>query len=163
MALSSPNLNWQIGPKYISKLTSSINSDTTISLSFSGSVSMGRLNLASTRSAKSNRFRNHGYSPLKVVCIDYPRPEIDNTVNFIEAAYLSSTFRAYPRPSKPLKVVIAGAGNKYPFHFIYQNSNFAINFVIFYLVFSKLGLTSSTSSTLNYRIRVNHQIRLRLY
>jgi 15-cis-phytoene desaturase len=122
MALSSPNLNWQIGPKYISKLTSSINSDTTISLSFSGSVSMGlnlRLNLASNRSAKtSNRFRNHGYSPLKVVCIDYPRPEIDNTVNFIEAAYLSSTFRAYPRPSKPLKVVIAGAGNKQiPFSF----------------------------------------------
>jgi 15-cis-phytoene desaturase len=118
MALSSPNLNWKIGPKYISKLTSSINSDTTISLSFSGSVSMGRLNLASTRSAKSNRFRNHGYSPLKVVCIDYPRPEIDNTVNFIEAAYLSSTFRASPRPSKPLKVVIAGAGNKQiPFSF----------------------------------------------
>jgi 15-cis-phytoene desaturase len=136
MALSSPNLNWKIGPRNISKLTSSsINSDTTISLSFSGSVSMGlnlRLNLASTRSAKtSNRFRNHGYSPLKVVCIDYPRPEIDNTVNFIEAAYLSSTFRAYPRPSKPLKVVIAGAGNKYPFHFIYQNSNFPYKFVIF--------------------------------
>lgn len=55
--------------------------------------------------------RSHG-SPLRVVCVDYPRPELDNTVNFIEAAYLSSTFRASPRPTKPLKVVIAGAGIK---------------------------------------------------
>lgn len=42
--------------------------------------------------------------------MDYPRPEIDNTVNYLEAAYLSSTFRASPQPSNPLKVVIAGAG-----------------------------------------------------
>ncbi|KAJ9568463.1 LOW QUALITY PROTEIN: hypothetical protein OSB04_004429 [Centaurea solstitialis] len=49
-------------------------------------------------------------SPLKVVCIDYPRPELDNTSNFLEAAYLSSTFRTSPRPAKPLKIVIAGAG-----------------------------------------------------
>uniref|UniRef100_A0A803KQS6 Phytoene dehydrogenase n=1 Tax=Chenopodium quinoa TaxID=63459 RepID=A0A803KQS6_CHEQI len=51
-----------------------------------------------------------GYSPLKVVCVDYPRPELDNTANFLEAAYLSSTFRNSPRPKKPLEVVIAGAG-----------------------------------------------------
>jgi len=54
---------------------------------------------------------------LKVVCIDYPRPELDDTVNFIQASYLSSTFRASPRPTKPLKVVIAGAGNIYPSFF----------------------------------------------
>lgn len=42
--------------------------------------------------------------------MDYPRPDIDNTANFLEAAYLSSSFRASPRPTKPLKVVIAGAG-----------------------------------------------------
>ena len=47
----------------------------------------------------------------QVVCIDYPRPELENTVNFLEAAYLSSTFRASSRPTKPLEVVIAGAGN----------------------------------------------------
>ncbi|CAI8598046.1 unnamed protein product [Vicia faba] len=113
-SISSHNLNWKIGTRNISKSTSfSMNSDTTISLSFSGSVSMGlnfRLNLASsTCSVKRNGFRNHG-SRLKVVCIDYPRPELENTVNFVEAAYLSSTFRASPRPTKPLKVVIAGAG-----------------------------------------------------
>nr|AEQ29523.1 phytoene desaturase [Citrus x paradisi] len=51
-----------------------------------------------------------GFCPSKVVCVDYPRPNIDNTSNFLEAAYLSSSFRTSPRPSKPLKVVIAGAG-----------------------------------------------------
>lgn len=56
---------------------------------------------------KSLRRKAH---PLKVVCIDYPRPELENTANFLEAAYLSSTFRTAARPSKPLKVVIAGAG-----------------------------------------------------
>lgn len=47
---------------------------------------------------------------LQVVCVDYPRPELDNTVNFLEAAYLSSFFRSSSRPNKPLDVVIAGAG-----------------------------------------------------
>lgn len=46
----------------------------------------------------------------QVVCLDYPRPPIDDTVNFIEAAYLSSSFCTSARPIKPLKVVIAGAG-----------------------------------------------------
>ncbi|XP_057545811.1 uncharacterized protein LOC130824811 [Amaranthus tricolor] len=45
----------------------------------------------------------------QVVCIDYPRPELESTSNFLEAAYLSSTFRNSPRPQKPLEVVIAGA------------------------------------------------------
>lgn len=46
----------------------------------------------------------------QVVCIDYPRPELENTVNFLEAAQLSASFRSAARPAKPLKVVIAGAG-----------------------------------------------------
>lgn len=46
----------------------------------------------------------------QVVCIDYPRPELENTVNYLEAAQLSSSFRSSPRPKKPLEVVIAGAG-----------------------------------------------------
>lgn len=50
----------------------------------------------------------------QVVCIDYPRPELENTVNYLEAAYLSSTFRTSSRPTKPLEVVIAGAGKKKP-------------------------------------------------
>lgn len=43
--------------------------------------------------------------------MDYPRPELDNTVNFLEAASLSASFRSSPRPTRPLKVVIAGAGD----------------------------------------------------
>nr|AUB45124.1 phytoene desaturase [Musa AAB Group] len=52
----------------------------------------------------------HGASPLQVFCKDFPRPELENTVNFLEAAQLSSSFLNGPRPRKPLKVVIAGAG-----------------------------------------------------
>ncbi|GKD22801.1 phytoene desaturase [Tanacetum coccineum] len=58
----------------------------------------------------STSTKRRNVSPLKVVCVDYPRPDLDNTSNFLEAAYLSSTFRASPRPSKPLNIVIAGAG-----------------------------------------------------
>jgi 15-cis-phytoene desaturase len=47
---------------------------------------------------------------LKVVCKDYPRPDIDMTANYWEAAALSAFFRSAPRPTKPLNVVIAGAG-----------------------------------------------------
>ncbi|KAK1294515.1 hypothetical protein QJS10_CPA16g00027 [Acorus calamus] len=49
-------------------------------------------------------------SHLRVVCMDYPRPELESTVNFLEAAALSSSFHTSTRPSKPLQVVIAGAG-----------------------------------------------------
>ncbi|KAK8921876.1 hypothetical protein KSP39_PZI020502 [Platanthera zijinensis] len=48
--------------------------------------------------------------PMQVLCMDYPRPELENTVNFLEAAKLSSSFRDCIRPTKPLEVVIAGAG-----------------------------------------------------
>nr|ACT34016.1 phytoene desaturase [Elaeagnus umbellata] len=51
-----------------------------------------------------------GGSQLKVVCMDYPRPELDNTLNFLEAANFSSSFKYAARPAKSLKVVIAGAG-----------------------------------------------------
>lgn len=48
----------------------------------------------------------------QVVCVDYPRPELENTVNFLEAASLSASLRSSARPAKPLKVVIAGAGDE---------------------------------------------------
>ncbi|KAG6582006.1 15-cis-phytoene desaturase, chloroplastic/chromoplastic, partial [Cucurbita argyrosperma subsp. sororia] len=57
-----------------------------------------------------NRKLSTGTLQLKVVCVDYPRPQIDDTANFLEAASLSASFRASARPSKPLKIVIAGAG-----------------------------------------------------
>ncbi|URE37534.1 hypothetical protein MUK42_15517 [Musa troglodytarum] len=57
-----------------------------------------------------DRKPRHGASPLQVFCKDFPRPELENTVNFLEAAQLSSSFCDGSRPRKPLKVVIAGAG-----------------------------------------------------
>lgn len=53
-----------------------------------------------------------------MVCIDYPRPELDNTVNYLEAAYFSSSFQTAPRPNKPLEIVIAGAGEVFIFNSI---------------------------------------------
>jgi len=53
-----------------------------------------------------------GLRALQVVCQDFPRPPLENTVNYLEAGQLSSLFRGSERPSKPLQVVIAGAGLK---------------------------------------------------
>ncbi|XP_024971751.1 15-cis-phytoene desaturase, chloroplastic/chromoplastic isoform X2 [Cynara cardunculus var. scolymus] len=78
-------------------------------LAFGHSDAMGhRLQFPGVRSLITRTKKN--VSPLKVVCVDYPRPELENTSNFLEAAYLSSTFRTSPRPAKPLEIVIAGAG-----------------------------------------------------
>ncbi|KAG0564389.1 hypothetical protein M758_8G102900 [Ceratodon purpureus] len=67
--------------------------------------------VASTSVASTSaRVAQGGYRPLKVVAVDYPRPEIDNTTNFLEAAALSAYMRDAARPEKPLRVVIAGAG-----------------------------------------------------
>ncbi|KAL0341776.1 UNVERIFIED_CONTAM: 15-cis-phytoene desaturase, chloroplastic/chromoplastic [Sesamum calycinum] len=78
-------------------------------LSFAVSDAMGQKLMIRSPHAFATR-SNRAAVPLKVVCIDYPRPELENTVNYLEAAYLSSSFRNSPRPNKPLEVVIAGAG-----------------------------------------------------
>ncbi|KAE9587842.1 Phytoene dehydrogenase, chloroplastic/chromoplastic [Lupinus albus] len=77
------------------------------SLSFGASFTSFRHVTASSSSSSSKRLLK---VPLKVTCVDYPRPQLENSANFLEAAYLSSTFLASPRPTKPLKVVIVGAG-----------------------------------------------------
>ncbi|WRX20225.1 Amine oxidase - like 10 [Theobroma cacao] len=74
-------------------------------LAFRGGESMGHALRIPFKKRSSK-----GACPLQVVCIDYPRPELENTVNFLEAASLSASFRSAPRPTKPLKVIIAGAG-----------------------------------------------------
>ncbi|CAI9773546.1 unnamed protein product [Fraxinus pennsylvanica] len=79
-------------------------------LSFASSDAMGHKLKRPSAHALMMDSRRKDMSPLKVVCIDYPRPEIENTVNYLEAAYLSSSFRNSPRPTKSLKIVIAGAG-----------------------------------------------------
>ncbi|KAJ9691771.1 hypothetical protein PVL29_011080 [Vitis rotundifolia] len=86
-----------------------IDSDQTNTLLFGGSDSMGlKLRIPNKHSIGTRRRKD--FCPLQVVCMDYPRPQLENTVNFLEAAYLSSSFHTSPRPSKPLEVVIAGAG-----------------------------------------------------
>ncbi|RWW08415.1 hypothetical protein GW17_00028149 [Ensete ventricosum] len=57
----------------------------------------------------NGRKPRHGASPIQVSPLVF-MPELENTVNFLEAAQLSSSFRNGSRPRKPLKVVIAGAG-----------------------------------------------------
>ncbi|CAN1346785.1 15-cis-phytoene desaturase, chloroplastic/chromoplastic [Linum perenne] len=87
-----------------------LNSTINQSLSLKGSDLMGHsLKLHSFNQLSNKRLRHHS-TPLKVLCVDYPRPDLDNTANFLEAASFSSSFRSSPRPPKPLKVVIAGAG-----------------------------------------------------
>nr|BBQ09388.1 phytoene desaturase [Lithospermum erythrorhizon] len=76
-------------------------------LSFLGSDSLGLKLKFPTATAMSRSSKI--MSPLKVVCIDYPRPELENTVNYLEAAAFSASFST-ARPTKPLDIVIAGAG-----------------------------------------------------
>ncbi|KAF3547302.1 hypothetical protein DY000_02009046 [Brassica cretica] len=71
---------------------------------------MGHRSFKISTSFKTRTRRRRSAGPLQVVCVDIPRPELENTVNFLEAASLSASFRSAPRPAKPLKVVIAGAG-----------------------------------------------------
>lgn len=79
-------------------------------ISFGASYSMGsKLRFPASKNGVMTR-SGREFRPLKVVCVDYPRPELDSSVNFVQAAYLSSSFRSAPRPTKPLEVVIAGAG-----------------------------------------------------
>ncbi|CAH9055703.1 unnamed protein product [Cuscuta epithymum] len=79
-------------------------------ISFGASYSMGsKLRFPASSNGGMTRL-GRGFRPLKVVCVDSPRPELENGVNYVEAAYLSSSFRSASRPSKPLEVVIAGAG-----------------------------------------------------
>uniref|UniRef100_A0A5B7CD51 Phytoene dehydrogenase n=1 Tax=Davidia involucrata TaxID=16924 RepID=A0A5B7CD51_DAVIN len=84
-------------------------SEQTNALAFKGSDSMGHRLIIPNTHAVRKRPRND-VGPLQVVCIDYPRPELDNTVNFLEAACLSASLRTSSRLDKPLDVVIAGAG-----------------------------------------------------
>ncbi|XP_008222708.1 PREDICTED: phytoene dehydrogenase, chloroplastic/chromoplastic [Prunus mume] len=104
--VSAANLSCQASIINTQKLRNTPRCD---DFSFKGSEFMAQSCRFLSPQAIYGRPRN-GACPLKVVCVDYPRPDLDNTANFLEAAYFSSTFRASPRPAKPLKVVIVGAG-----------------------------------------------------
>lgn len=47
---------------------------------------------------------------LSVVCRDYPKPAFESAGTYQEAQQLSSKLKSAPRPEKPLKVVVLGAG-----------------------------------------------------
>ncbi len=67
--------------------------------------------VASARSAPSMRVATRkSRGALKVLAKDYPTPAFDDAATFKEAEALSAKLRTAPRPVKPLKVVIAGAG-----------------------------------------------------
>jgi len=51
-----------------------------------------------------------GAGPFKVMARDYPKPDFETAGTFQEAQALSQKLRAAPRPEKPLKIVIIGAG-----------------------------------------------------
>ncbi|KAM0884172.1 hypothetical protein ACQ4PT_031172 [Festuca glaucescens] len=76
-------------------------------LKSSSPTSAGLTSLGSRNRGKKLR---RGLAALQVVSQDLPRPPLENTINYLEAGQLSSSFRSSERPSKPLQVVIAGAG-----------------------------------------------------
>ena len=47
---------------------------------------------------------------LQVQCKDFPRPPLENSGSFKEAAAMVKRIKGYPKPERPLKVVIAGGG-----------------------------------------------------
>jgi 15-cis-phytoene desaturase len=94
-------------PQYTWRCGCSISSRHNKAPLFQGSYSLGH-RISNVYPIRTRPMKN--MQPLQVVCMDYPRPELENTVSYLEAAYISSTFRSSPRPDKPLKVVIAGAG-----------------------------------------------------
>lgn len=49
-------------------------------------------------------------SRLQVVAKDYPTPKLEGTAMYTEASNLSASLRNAPRPERPLKIIIAGAG-----------------------------------------------------
>ncbi|CAL5220389.1 g2395 [Coccomyxa viridis] len=54
--------------------------------------------------------KNGRRSRLQVLAVDYPTPQLETSAPYLEAAALSAKLREAPRPERPLKVVIAGAG-----------------------------------------------------
>nr|QEG99476.1 phytoene desaturase [Lolium rigidum] len=76
-------------------------------LKSSSPTSAGLTSLGSRNRGKKSR---RGLAALQVVSQDLPRPPLENTINYLEAGQLSSSFRSSERPSKPLQIVIAGAG-----------------------------------------------------
>lgn len=64
----------------------------------------------STASARVRPAVGRARRALQVLARDYPKPAFETAETFKEAAALSTKLKNAPRPAKPLKVVIAGAG-----------------------------------------------------
>lgn len=59
--------------------------------------------LGSRQSVRSRR-------PVKVLAVDFPKPDFEAEKTFQEMQAISSAVKEFPRPERPLNVVIAGAG-----------------------------------------------------
>jgi 15-cis-phytoene desaturase len=66
--------------------------------------------VGNARTVQIARPTSSGRHALSIVCRDYPKPGFESAGTYKEAAELSSKLASGPRPAKPLKVVIAGAG-----------------------------------------------------
>ena len=63
-----------------------------------------------TASRTAHRSRGSRQDRLQTRAADFPRPDFDSAASFQEAKSLSAELQAAPRPERPLRIVIAGAG-----------------------------------------------------
>ncbi|KAK9804186.1 hypothetical protein WJX73_010396 [Symbiochloris irregularis] len=59
---------------------------------------------------RSRPSRNRRRVQATTRCADFPRPNLEGTTSFENAAALSAELYGAPRPERPLRIVIAGAG-----------------------------------------------------
>ena len=63
-----------------------------------------------TAARAAHRLRGSRQDRLQTRAADFPRPDFDSAASFQEAKSLSAELQAAPRPERPLRIVIAGAG-----------------------------------------------------
>eukprot|EP00891_Asterochloris_glomerata_P008447 jgi/Astpho2/8447/Aster-07632 len=63
-----------------------------------------------TAARAAHRLRGSRQDRLQTRAADFPRPDFDSAASFQEAMSLSAELQAAPRPERPLRIVIAGAG-----------------------------------------------------
>jgi NADPH-dependent 2,4-dienoyl-CoA reductase/sulfur reductase-like enzyme len=70
--------------------------------------SAGRASAVSSRRVAKCAIRSR--QAMRIECKDYPKPAFETAGTFQRATELSEKLASAPRPAKPLKIVIAGAG-----------------------------------------------------
>ncbi|CAI5929853.1 unnamed protein product [Closterium sp. NIES-64] len=80
-------------------------------LAFASSTTFGATKSTRANATSANRVQHQSRTnkPGNIRCKDYPKPDFDSEPQR-EAQQLSASFKNLPRPEKPLKVAIIGAG-----------------------------------------------------